>query len=146
RGGRNLRPENTLPAFEVGLDNLISTLELDTGITSDKTPVVDHDPLINSEKCRRADGGRYTQADEVLIKDLTVAQLQSTFVCDKVFRGPDQKNDPALSPVSVAFATSRGLMNPYVMPTLQQLFNFVTFYTDYYRTGPGSSHPDANRR
>jgi len=55
RGGRNLRPENTLPAFEVGLDNLISTLELDTGITSDKTPVVDHDPLINSEKCRRAD-------------------------------------------------------------------------------------------
>jgi len=82
----------------------------------------------------------------VLIKDLTVAQLQSTFVCDKVFRGPDQKNDPALSPVSVAFATSRGLMNPYVMPTLQQLFNFVTFYTDYYRTGPGSSHPDANRR
>jgi len=55
RGGRNLRPENTLPAFEVGLDNLISTLELDTGITSDRTPVVDHDPLINSEKCRRAD-------------------------------------------------------------------------------------------
>jgi len=55
RGGRNLRPENTLPAFEVGLDNLISTLELDTGITSDRTPVVDHDPLINSEKCRLAD-------------------------------------------------------------------------------------------
>src|SRR5262249_57435749 len=36
--------------------------------------------------------------------------------------------------------------NPYVMPTLQQLFNFVTFYTDYYRSGPGSSQPDAARR
>src|SRR5262249_54023748 len=44
RGGRNLRPENTLPAMEVALDHLMSTLELDTGITSDMVPVVDHDP------------------------------------------------------------------------------------------------------
>jgi glycerophosphoryl diester phosphodiesterase len=146
RGGRNLRPENTLPAMEVALDNLMSTLELDTGITSDRVPILDHDPLIQSEKCRRADGGTYTEANEVLVKDLTAAQLQSTFVCDKLFRGPQQTNDPALSPVSVAFSTSRGLMNPYVMPTLQQVFNFVTFYTDYYRTGPGSTQPDAARR
>src|SRR5262245_12243374 len=60
RGGRDLRPENTLPAMEVALDNLMSTLELDTGITSDRTPVVDHDPLVQSEKCRRADGAPYT--------------------------------------------------------------------------------------
>jgi glycerophosphoryl diester phosphodiesterase len=35
RGGRDLRPENTLPAFEVGLDNLITTIETDTGVTAD---------------------------------------------------------------------------------------------------------------
>src|SRR5262249_57342552 len=29
---------------------------------------------------------------------------------------------------------------------MQQVFNFVTFYVDYYRSGPGSSHPDATRR
>jgi glycerophosphoryl diester phosphodiesterase len=146
RGGRDLRPENTLPAMEVALDSLMSTLELDNGITSDRVAILDHDPLVQSEKCRRADGAPYTQADEVLVKDLTAAQLQSTFVCDKVFRGPQQTNDPALSPASVAFATSRGLISPYVAPTLQQVFNFVRFYADYYRSGPGSSHPDAERR
>jgi glycerophosphoryl diester phosphodiesterase len=146
RGGRNLRPENTLPAMEVALDSLMSTLELDTGITSDGAPILDHDPLIQSEKCRRADGAPYTEANEVLVKDLTAAQLQSTFVCDKVFRSPQQTNDLALSPVSVAFATSRGLINPYVAPTLQQVFNFARFYVDYYRSGPGSGHPDAERR
>lgn len=36
RGGRGLRPENTLPSFESGLDNLITTIETDTGVTSDR--------------------------------------------------------------------------------------------------------------
>jgi len=146
RGGRDLRPENTLPAMEVALDSLMSTLEMDTGITSDRVAILDHDSLVQSEKCRRADGGAYTEADEVLIKDQTAAQLQSKFVCDKLFRGPQQANDPALSPVSVAFATSRGLISPYVMPTLEQVFDFVRFYADYYRDGPGSGRPDAARR
>jgi glycerophosphoryl diester phosphodiesterase len=35
RGGRNLRPENTIPAMEVALDNLMTTLELDCGVTAD---------------------------------------------------------------------------------------------------------------
>src|SRR5262245_3205581 len=146
RGGRDLRPENTLPAMEVALDSLMSTLELDNGITSDGVAILDHDPLIQSEKCRRADGAPYTAADEVLIKDRTAAQLQSTFVCDKVFRGPQQSNDLALSPASVAFATSQGLINPYVAPTLQHVFNFARFYVDYYRPGPGIGHPDVERR
>jgi len=146
RGGRDLRPENTLPAMEVALDSLMSTLELDTGITSDRVAILDHDPLVKAEKCRRADGGAYTEANEVLVKDMSAAQLQSTFICDKVFRGPQQTNDPALSPVSVAFASSRGLISPYVMPTLQQVFSFVRSYADYYRFGPGSGHPDAARR
>src|SRR5262245_6946486 len=51
RGGRNLRPENTLPAMEVSLDFLMSTLELDTGVTLEGVPVVDHDLLISAEKC-----------------------------------------------------------------------------------------------
>ncbi|HKX29078.1 MAG TPA: esterase-like activity of phytase family protein [Blastocatellia bacterium] len=146
RGGRDLRPENTLPAMEVALDNLVSTLELDTGITSDRVPVVDHDPHLQAQKCRRADGEPYSEAGELLIKDLTAAEIQSRFICDKVFRGPDQTNDPKLSPTAVAFAQSRELIDPYVMPTLQQIFDFVKFYAEYYRTGPGSSHPDAVNR
>jgi len=146
RGGRDLRPENTLPAMEVALDNLMSTLETDTGITADGVPVLDHDPHVQSQKCRRIDGRSYGLADEVLVKDLTLAQLQSQFICDKVFRGPTQLNDPILSPVAVAFATDRRLSHPYVMPTQQQLFDFVDFYYSYYKSGSGRLHPQAEVR
>jgi glycerophosphoryl diester phosphodiesterase len=146
RGGRDLRPENTLPAMEAGLDNLMTTLETDTGITKDGVPVLDHDPYVQAQKCRTADGSAYDPAHETLVKDLTLAELQSRFVCDRVFRGPSQTNDRALSPVAVAFAASRGLSDPYVMPSAQQLFDFVSFYVEWYRTGPGTATPGAELR
>lgn len=146
RGARNLRPENTLPAMEAALDYLMTTLETDNGVSLDRVPVLNHDPHIQAQKCRRADGAPYTVADEVLVKDLTLAQIQAQFICDKLFRGPAQRNDPALSPATVAFAAARGLAHPYVMPSTQQLFEFVNFYVGYYRGGPGSTHPEATLR
>ena len=146
RGGRNLRPENTLPAMEVALDNLMTTLETDTGISKNDTPVLDHDPYVEAAKCRRADGAPYELADQILVRDLTAREIQSQFICDKTFRGPTQTNDRALSPVAVAFAGDAGLADPYVMPTLQQLFDFVDSYVSYYKTGAGSSHPMATQR
>lgn len=146
RGSRNLRPENTLPAMEVGLDNLMTTLETDTGITADGVPVLDHDPHVQSQKCRKTDGSPYELGTEVLVKDVTAAELQAQFICDKVFRGPTQLNDSSLSPATVAFAASHGLPHPYAMPTLQQLFDFVDFYVTYYRSGAGKSHPEAKKR
>ncbi|MFO0828965.1 MAG: esterase-like activity of phytase family protein [Phycisphaerales bacterium] len=147
RGGRGLRPENTLPAMEAGLDNLVTTLETDCGVTADGIAVLDHDPFINASKARRADGKRYGPKDEVLVKDLTLAEIQSTFIADKLLPGfPTQQNDLSLSPVAVAFAAARGLPNPYAMPSLENLFDFVDFYVSYYETGAGSSHPDAAKR
>ena len=59
-------------------------------------PVLSHDPYIDTGKCRRADGKPYTFDDEVLIKDLTLKQLQSQFICDGVIRtGTPQSNDRA---------------------------------------------------
>jgi glycerophosphoryl diester phosphodiesterase len=147
RGGRNLRPENTLPAMEVALDNLLTTLETDCGITQDSVPVLDHDPHIEAAKTRRGDGQPYAYAEEVLVKDLTVAQIQSTFIADKLLADrPLQTNDRCLSPVSVAFTEKYGLLDPYVMPTLAQLFDFVYFYAEYYRIGAGKDAPDAEKR
>lgn len=145
RGARNLHPENTLPAMEAALDNLMSTLETDTGVSADHTLMLSHDPYIQAGKCRRADGSDYTVANEILIKDMNAQDIQNSFICDKVFRGPSQKNDPALSPVAAAFAAERGLIDPYVMPTAQQLFDFVTFYSAYYRS-TGLNQPDAQAR
>ncbi|MDY7232772.1 esterase-like activity of phytase family protein [Hyalangium rubrum] len=146
RGGRDLRPENTLPAMEVALDHLMTTLELDTGISADGVPMLDHDPSIEAARCRRADKRTYDRGSQVLVKSLTAAQIQSTFICDKVVRGASQLNDPARSPAAAAFAAGRGLRHVYVMPTLQQVFDFVRFYGEYYRTGAGASHPEAARR
>ncbi len=147
RGARNLRPENTLPSMEAALDYLMPTLELDCGITSDGVPVLDHDPYIEASKARKADGTPYEHDDEVLVKNLTLAQIQSMFIADKLLAGrPAQTNDLMLSPVSVDFAAANGFIDPYIMPSLQQVFDFVSAYIDYYKTGAGNAHPDAMKR
>ena len=150
RGGRDLRPENTLPSMEAGLDNLMTRLETDCGVTKDGVAILSHDPYIAAQKNRRADGQPYGETDEILIKDLTAAQIQSMFIADKVFRGPQQHNDPALSPVALAFfgltTSSPTAATIYRHPKLEELFAFVRFYQEYYATGAGSNHPDAVRR
>jgi len=148
RGGRGLRPENTLPAFEVGLDHLVTTLETDTGVTSDHVSLIWHDQFLNPQSCRRVDGAPYTLDNRAYTRDMSLAEAQSTFICDKLHTAafPDQKNDLSLSPVAVAFAKHEHLINPYVPTDVEQLFRFTRFYADYYRTGPGKSQPEAAAR
>lgn len=146
RGGRDLRPENTLPAFEVGLDNLMTTMETDTGVTADHVSLISHEQFINPQTCRYADGSPYMEANRVWIKDITMAEAQKRFICDKTFRGPQQKNDLALSPVAVAFAQSKGLNSPYAPTNVEQLFEFAAYYMEYYKKGAGRSHPAAEAR
>lgn len=154
RGGRAHRPENTLPSFEYGLDQLSTTLETDTGVTTDHVSLIWHDQFLNPESCRRVDGKPYGLADRVYTKDISLKEAQSTFICDKVHHGmeyarvrfDDQQNDLALSPVAVAFAKQEGMISPYVPTYVEQLFRFTNFYAAYYRTGAGKSHPDAAAR
>ena len=146
RGGRGLRPENTLPAFESGLDQGINTIETDTGVTSDHASLIWHDQFLNPQSCRRADGAPYTMENRVYIRDISMPEAQSTFICDKLHFGPEQKNDLALSPVSVAFAKHERLQSPYVPTHVEQLFHFTQFYADYYRNGAGKSETFARQR
>jgi len=143
RGGRGLRPENTLPAFEVGLDNGITTIETDTGVTTDHQSLIWHDQFLNPQSCRRADGQPYTIENRVYAHDISMTDAQRQFICDKLHFGPEQKNDLALSPVSVAFAAQEHMFSPYAPTNAAQLFRFVAFYTRWYRTGAGKSSPDA---
>lgn len=146
RGGRGLRPENTLPSFESGLDQLVTTLETDTGVTTDGVSLIWHDQFLNPESCRRADGKPYTMESRVFTKDISSTDAQKTFICDKMHFGPEQKNDLSLSPVAVAFAKKEGLMSPYVPTYAAQLFRFVSFYVEYYRSGAGKKDPAAKER
>jgi glycerophosphoryl diester phosphodiesterase len=146
RGGRGLRPENTLPAFEAGLDNGINSIETDTGVTTDRQSMIWHDQFLNPQSCRRADGQPYTLENRVYTHDISMVDAQRTFICDKLHFGPDQKNDLALSPVSVAFAAQENMINPYAPTNVAQLFRFVDFYARWYSSGAGKSAPDAAAR
>ncbi len=146
RGGRGLRPENTLPSFESGLDQLSTTLETDTGVTTDGVSLIWHDQFLNPESCRKADGSAYTMENRVYTQDISSVDAQKTFICDKLHFGADQKNDLALSPVAVAFAKREKLISPYVPTYVEQLFRFVNFYAEYYRTGAGKGLPQAKER
>lgn len=157
RGGRAYRPENTLPSFENGLDSGIKVLETDAGVTSDGVAAIWHESYYDARSCRKSDGSEYTAATQVWIHDLTFAQAQSMFVCDKIRfpedKYPDpidakdkQKNDLALSPVAVAFAKKEKMPSPYSPTSLAQLFRFVKYYQWYYEKGPGKGSAHAKER
>lgn len=146
RGGRGLRPENTLPAFESGLDNGINSIETDTGVTTDHQSLIWHDQFLNPQSCRRADGQPYTIENRVYTHDISMVDAQHQFICDKLHFGPEQKNDLALSPVSVAFAAQEKMMNPYAPTYVAQLFRFVDFYARWYKSGAGKLSTHAAER
>jgi glycerophosphoryl diester phosphodiesterase len=146
RGGRGLRPENTLPSFESGMDQGATTLETDTGVTTDGVSLIWHDQFLNPESCRRQDGAAYTMENRVYIKDISMPDAQKTFICDKLHFGPDQKNDLSLSPVAVAFAIQEKMPSPYVPTNAEQLFRFARFYAAYYKSGAGKGTPHAAER
>jgi glycerophosphoryl diester phosphodiesterase len=76
RGARGLWPENTLAAFGGALEIGVSTLELDCGLTRDGVVVVTHDPELNPDLTRGADG-RFLERTGPRIFDLTFGELES---------------------------------------------------------------------
>lgn len=75
RGARGLAPENTLAAFDTALAIGVHTLELDTGITKDGVVVISHDPKLNPNITRDAQG-RWLEATGPALVSLTLAELQ----------------------------------------------------------------------
>ncbi|WP_162537764.1 glycerophosphodiester phosphodiesterase family protein [Granulicella sp. WH15] len=146
RGGRGLRPENTLPSFENGLDLGVTTLEMDTGVSADNVAIVWHDEYFDSKMCRRVDGRPYDANDHFWIRDKSAAEIQQQLICDKTPFSTTQQSDVSLSPVSVAFARKEHLANPYSPVTIDQIFRFVRFYASYYRSGPGREDRLAKER
>jgi glycerophosphoryl diester phosphodiesterase len=146
RGGRALRPENTLPSFENGMDHGVTTLETDTGVTKDGQSLIWHDQFLNPQSCRHADGSPYTLDNKVYTQDITMSEAQHTFICDKLHFGKQQQNDLALSPVAVAFAKAEDMPSPYAPTSAAQLMRFAKFYAHYYRSGPGRTSPNAAAR
>jgi glycerophosphoryl diester phosphodiesterase len=75
RGARGLMPENTLAGFERTLAIGVTTLETDLAVSKDGVVVIAHDPLLNPDLVRGADG-RWLTAKGPAIHSLTYDELR----------------------------------------------------------------------
>lgn len=78
RGARGLAPENTLAAFRTAIGVGVTTLELDVHLSADGVPMVAHDPVLNRDLVRDAQG-EWLPGPGPLIRTLSQAQLQAGY-------------------------------------------------------------------
>lgn len=128
RGARGLKPESTLPSFEIALDIGVDTLEFDLHFTADGEVVIWHDPVISADKCGLKPGAPSSvpdPADEgappgaLAIRALTVSELR-WFDCS---RNPDPDRFPEQDPSATELAG-----DDFGIITLGELITFVEMY------------------
>jgi glycerophosphoryl diester phosphodiesterase len=76
RGARGLLAENTLSSFAAALKSGVTTLELDVVVTRDNVLVIHHDPALNPDITRDAQG-KFLKSRDFDIRQMTFQQLQS---------------------------------------------------------------------
>lgn len=76
RGTRGLAPENTLAAFERAMRIGVDTIELDVHLSADGVLVVSHEPSLNPDLTRDAQG-RWIDSPGPLLRTLSAAQIQA---------------------------------------------------------------------
>ncbi len=74
RGARGLAPENTLAAFRRAIEIGVTTIETDMAVTRDDAIVISHDPFLNPDLVRDADG-HWLPSKGPPIRTLTLAEL-----------------------------------------------------------------------
>ena len=74
RGARGHLPENTLPAFRLGMEMGADTLELDVGVTRDGVVVIHHDRRLNPDVARGPDG-KWVEAPAATIFSMNFSEL-----------------------------------------------------------------------
>jgi glycerophosphoryl diester phosphodiesterase len=128
RGARGLKPENTLPGFEMALDLGASSIETDVHLSRDGVAVLVHDGTISPTLYSLGTGGGAPDpAQRPRVASLTLDQLRRY----RVDRNPDPsrfpKQDTDVGTLTCRFAEERKL-NPLSPPTLADLFAFVAAY------------------
>ncbi len=81
RGARGLRPENTLPGFAHALGLGVDVIELDVGLTSDGTVVLNHDQVLSPMNLTDTGPAQPDDPDfpyvGKAIRELTLAQIRT---------------------------------------------------------------------
>jgi glycerophosphoryl diester phosphodiesterase len=128
RGARGLKPENTLPSFEVAFDLGVTSIETDVHLTRDGVAVLTHEPLIARSHYRALDGAELPDSSSALpLMSLTLEQLRH-FRAD---RNPDPRRfphqDASATPLAAWYGLHHGI-DPFAVPTLADLFAFAHAY------------------
>jgi glycerophosphoryl diester phosphodiesterase len=130
RGGRALRPENTLQSFANALSMGVDTLELDMGVTKDGVIVVSHDRWLSPDLARDANGV-YVAPPGTPYVQLTLAQVKSYDVgvirpgSDYAKQFPDQLAVPGtrIPTLAEVFALVRKSGNVHVRLNIETKLN-----------------------
>ena len=128
RGARGLRPESTLPSFEIALDYMVDTIELDLHLSKDDELIIWHDPFIEASLCSSEGHKDLPDPDELeqhdprlLLRNMTAEQL-SRYRCN---RNPDVERFPHQSEEPTALAG-----DDFSIVTLERFFDFVDHYAE----------------
>jgi glycerophosphoryl diester phosphodiesterase len=145
RGARALKPENTLPAFEVALDLGVTSIETDVHLTREGLPILTHDASINPQLCRCLSGGAVPDpTNQPFISSLTLVQLRNY----RADRNPDPKRfshqDATVTPLAKLYA-ERVRMDPYGLPLLSDLFAFAKAYAEELGARAGKTEEQRQR-
>lgn len=119
RGTRWLEPENTLPAYKATLSIGVDVVDMDVNMTKDGVVVVTHNFALNPAFTRAPNGRFLAPSDFILIRDLTLKQLQRYDV------GQLNPN----SWYAQNFPDQRAVPGTHI-PTLQQVIDYVNKYCD----------------
>ncbi|MFL5241313.1 MAG: glycerophosphodiester phosphodiesterase family protein [Gemmataceae bacterium] len=128
RGARGLKPENTLPSFEIAFDLGVTSVETDVHLTQDGVPVLAHEPVVTGSLFRKV-GERVpiSSRDQRPIAGLTLKQLRQ-YCAD---RNPDPRRfahqDATVTPLAAWFGRHYRI-DPFTPPTLAELFTFAQAY------------------
>lgn len=80
RGAMGLYPENSIMGFIKAIDMGVTTLELDLAVTNRNELVVSHEPWVNADLCKTAQGKSLNPVDTVNIYKIDYATL-ATYDC-----------------------------------------------------------------
>ena len=92
RAGGGQWPQNSRTAVINSIAKRYQGIEIDIVLTKDGHPVLSHDPWVHTTLCGRTSGESI--GDRILIRDLTLAELQTQFICGGI---PD-KDFPQVTP------------------------------------------------
>lgn len=92
RAGGGQWPQNSRTAVLNSIAKRYQGIEIDIVLTKDGQPVLSHDPWVHTTLCRRTSGAPIGK--RILIRDLTLEELQSEFVCG----GITDKEFPQVTP------------------------------------------------